>query len=150
VSIKKTTNILTIALHQCLSNPNKAGTKMTPQLTNHTALLNLTPKETPSKTNFEEALTNAIDEVFTALGENVKRATYNYVENKYATTKEQIPRQIENFTAAIETIFGEAAWLVELRVMEKLQGKAQGFIYRSKCEEIFFVDYLAALKRYID
>jgi hypothetical protein len=123
---------------------------MTPQLTNHTVLLDLTAEKEPSKTNFEAALTRAIDEVFSALGENVKQATFRYVENKYAIKKEQIPRQIEGFTAALESIFGEAAWLVELRIMEKLQGKAEGFSYKSKCKEIFFVDYLTALKLYMD
>ena len=122
---------------------------MTTQLTNHTVLLDLTAREEHSKNNFEAALACAIDEVFTALGENVKQATYRYIENKYAVKKEQIPRQIEGFTAALESIFGDASWLVELRIMEKLQGKTQGFSYKSNCKEIIFVDYLKALKRYM-
>jgi hypothetical protein len=99
-----------------------------------------------SKNSFEVTLNQAIDEVFTSLGENVKQATYNYIENKYKIKKEQIPSNIEDFASAVETIYGDAARLVELKIMEKLEGKTQGFIYKSDCKEIFFVEYLAALR----
>jgi hypothetical protein len=124
--------------------------KMTQQLISQTAIIILMNKKEPLKINFETAVTETIDEVFTVLGENVKRAVYIYLENNYGIKKEQIPRKIEDFSAAIESIFGEAAKLVELKIMEKLQGKVKGFTYKSSSNEIFFSEYMAALQNYLD
>jgi hypothetical protein len=101
------------------------------------------------KEKFENILTESIDEVFVALGENVKQAFYSYLE-KAGIRKEQIPKNIEGFTYAIESIFGQAAILVELKIIERLQRKADGFTYKSKAQGLFFADYLATLRRYLN
>ena len=123
---------------------------MTQQLISLTAIIDLMDKKESVKVNFETAVTEAIDEVFTSLGENVKRVVYIFLENNYCIKKEQIPRKIEGFAAAIESIFGDAAKLVELKIMEKLQSKVKGFNYKSSSKEIFFSEYLAELKNYLD
>jgi hypothetical protein len=123
---------------------------MSRQLTNLTIPFDLMGEKEPFKINFETAVTEAIDEVFTTLGENVKQAIYSYLENKHGIKKEQIPSMIEGFTDAIESIFGDAAKLVELKIMEKLQSKVKGFAYKSKRKEVFFAEYLAALQRHLD
>ena len=96
---------------------------MNQQLTSLTATFDLKSEKEQLKTSFETAVSESIDEVFTTLGENVKQAFYSYLENKYGIGKEQIPSMIEGFTDAIESIFGDAAKLVELKIMEKLQSK---------------------------
>ena len=108
----------------------------------------LTNKE--PRNNFETALIQAIDEVLTSLGENVKQATYSYIENKCEISKDQIPSMLDTFTSGLESLFGNAAGLVELKIIEKLQSKTQGFMYKSKGREIFFADYLNALQRHMD
>ena len=123
---------------------------MTQQLTILTATFNLTDIKEQTKENFDTALLESIDEVFTALGESVKQAVYNYIENKHGIRKQQIPRMIDGFTIAIESIFGEAAKLVELKIIEKLQGKVKGFAYKSKSKEVFFAEYLTELQRHIE
>lgn len=105
---------------------------MSQQLTSLTATFDLRGEKEPLKVSFETAVTESIDEVFTTLGENVKQAVYSYLENKYGIRKEQIPSMIEVFTNAIESIFGDAAKLVELKIIEKLQSKVKGFAYKSK------------------
>jgi hypothetical protein len=133
-----------------ITTQHQAGTKMTQQLISLTATIDLMDKSEDLKINFETAIIDAIDEVFTTLGENVKRVIYIFLENNYGIKKEQIPRKIEDFSTAIESIFGDAAKLVELKIMEKLQGKAKGFKYKSRSNEIFFTEYLAALQSYLD
>lgn len=123
---------------------------MTPQLTNLTIPFDLMGEKEPLKINFERAVTESIDEVFSTLGENVKQAVYSYLENKYGIRKEQIPSMIEGFTDAIESIFGDATKLVELKIIEKLKGKVKGFAYKSKTKEIFFAEYLTALQKHLD
>src|SRR5271169_830802 len=123
---------------------------MAQQLTRLTTTFVLMGEKEPSKINFETTLTEAIDEVFTSLGENVKQAVYRYLENKHHIRKEQIPCMIESFTVAIETIFGEAAKLLELKIIEKIQNKVQSFAYKPISKEVFFVEYLVALQRHLD
>ena len=123
---------------------------MTQQLTILTATFNLSDIKEQTKENFEKALTESIDEVFTTFGESVKQSVYSYLENKHGIRKQQIPRMIEKFTDALESIFGEAAKLVELKIIEKLQGKVKGFAYKTMSKEIFFAEYLAELQRHIE
>ena len=120
------------------------------QLTNLTIPFDLIGEKEPLKINFETAVTESIDEVFTTLGENVKQAVYSYLKNKHGIKKEQIPSKIEGFTNAIEAVFGDAAKLVELKIIEKLQSKVKGFAYKSKRKEMVFAEYLAALQRHLD
>lgn len=122
---------------------------MAQQLTGLTALLEIGEKE-PLKITFEAALTETIDEVFQGLGVDVKQSIYRYLENNYGIRKLQIPVMIEDFAGAIESIFGEAAKLVELKIMEKLQSKVTGFTHKPKNKEILFIAYLNDLKRYVD
>ena len=100
--------------------------------------------------SFEKAVTESIDEVLSTLGENVKQAVYSYLENRYRMRKDQIPSMIEEFTDAIESLFGDAANLVKLQIIEKVQGKMKGFCYKSKSKEIFLVEYLSALQKHLD
>jgi len=119
------------------------------QLTESTVICELFENE-PIKVTFEGVLMEAIDEVFQSLGENVKQSMYRYLENNYGITKMQIPVMIEGFAGAVESIFGCAAKLVELKIIEKLQCKAKGFTYKPKNKEILFTEYLNDLQKYLD
>jgi hypothetical protein len=132
-----------------LGNGHQAGIKMAQQLINSTVICELCEKE-PMTITFEEALTDAIDEVFQSLGEEVKLSMYRYLENNYGIEKLQIPVMIEDFTGAVESIFGCAARLVELKIIAKLQVKVHGFTYRPKNKEILFTEYLNDLQKYLD
>jgi len=121
---------------------------MTQQLTELTTICELCDIETKAST-FEEALTEAIDEVFQSLGEDVKQSMYRYLENNYGIKKLQIPDMVEGFTGAVESIFGCAAKLVELKIIERLQGKAHGFMHKPKNTEILFTEYLKDLQKYL-
>ena len=53
--------------------------------------------------------------------------------------KEQIPSKIEGFTDAIESIFGEAAKLVELKIIEKLQRKVMDSLINQRHRTCFLL-----------
>ena len=122
---------------------------MTQQLTELTAICEICANE-PITITFEGVLTEAIDEVFQSLGGEVKQSIYRYLENNYGITKVQIPMMIESFTGAIESIFGCAAKLVELKIIENLQGKVHNFTYKPKNKEILFTEYLTDMQKYVD
>ena len=69
---------------------------------------------------FEEVLVEAIDESFLWLGEFGKRAIYFHLEKDYKISKQDIPYIIEDFTEAIEDIFGLGAKLLEIKIMKSL------------------------------
>ena len=123
---------------------------MTQQLINLTIAFDEIERKETLKIDFETALTEAIDEVFTTLGERVKIAIYSCLENRHGIRKDQISGVIDGFADAIELIFGDAAKLIELQIIEKLHYKVKDFNYKSNGKEMLFAEYLTALRGYLN
>ena len=70
--------------------------------------------------NFEKVLLEAIDESFSCLGESGKQTIYFHLKTEYKISKEDIPSRIEDFTEALEDIFGLGAKLLEIKIMKNL------------------------------
>jgi hypothetical protein len=79
------------------------------------------------------------------LGENVKAALYNILQIKYGITKQAIPNRLEDFTVALNETFGEAAKLLEIKIMEMIHAKAKSFRYEPT-EQEFFAQYMVAFQ----
>jgi nucleoside-diphosphate-sugar epimerase len=97
------------------------------------------------KGNFEKFLTEAVENVFSSLGEPSKQAIYLHLKNNYNIGKEEIPQKIEDFADALEEIFGSGAKLIEIEIMKSLFCKVQSFKYSPKQESLLFADYLKKL-----
>lgn len=103
-------------------------------------------KETPHN-GFEQLLTEAVDESLSSLGSSAKQAIYYHLENLFNIKKEEIPLKIEEFSIAIEDIFGEGAKLLEIQMMKRLHQKASTpFKYIPMKDELVFTDYMCAYK----
>jgi len=72
---------------------------------------------------FEDVLQDSIDEAFSSLGEAVKTSIYFHLEHKFLITRQDIPRRIEDFSDALERIFGLGAKHLELLIMKNLYEK---------------------------
>lgn len=70
--------------------------------------------------NFEKFLLEAVDESLSWLGESAKQTIYFHLETEYNISKQDIPYRIEDFTEAIEDIFGLGAKLLEIKIMKNL------------------------------
>jgi hypothetical protein len=70
--------------------------------------------------NFSEILVESVDEALLTLGENAKSSIYGYLENKFAISKQDIPKRIDGFSKALEEIFGMAARQIEILIMKCL------------------------------
>jgi len=79
--------------------------------------------KTKKESKFDAILLDAIDSAFTALGPNIKFSLYFNLHTKFSLPKEEIPGRIEDFTRAIETIFGQAAKQLEILIMKYLHAK---------------------------
>ena len=66
---------------------------------------------------------NSIDEAFSSLGDRAKASIYIYLEQKLVLSKQEIPFRIDDFSNALETIFGIAAKQLEILIMKKLYEK---------------------------
>ena len=97
--------------------------------------------------SFEEVLLEAIDEGFSWLGESEKWTIYFYLEKKYKISRQDIPVRIEDFTEAIEDIFGGGAKLLEIRIMKNLfrkMGNIRAHFHNLGCLE--FTKYVESAK----
>lgn len=72
---------------------------------------------------FATILLDSIDEALSALGQNVKLSIYFHLETKFSVPKQDIPDRIEDFSNALEQIFGQASRQLEILIMKHLHQK---------------------------
>ncbi len=96
---------------------------------------------------FRKLLLEAVDEALSSLGDSVKQAIYFHLEKTFEIKKQEIPDRIEEFTKAIEEIFGLGAKLLEIRIMESFYEKdGHMFKYFPEKDELLFPEYMKAAR----
>lgn len=94
---------------------------------------------------FERLLLEAVDESLSTLGDSAKQAIYFHLEKTFKVSKSEIPHKIEEFSNAIEKIFGVGARLLEIQMMQRLHEKSGHAVrYYLKNGNLSFVEYLRA------
>lgn len=102
-------------------------------------------RKAPISEGFERLLLDAIDESLSSLGQSAKQAIYYHLEKSFKIKKAEIPLKIEEFTIAIEKIFGDGAKLLEIQMMKRLHEKSGSmFRYSPIKDELIFADYMHA------
>jgi len=96
---------------------------------------------------FEELLLEAIDNSLSSLGESSKQAIYFHLEKRFHIEKQEIPLRVEDFTDAIEKIFGLGANFLEILIMKRLHEKIRGASKRSETADFTFVEYITMTRR---
>jgi hypothetical protein len=102
------------------------------------------------ETKFEKAVTEAVDESLSALGNCSKQTIYRHLENRYGIRKEEIPRKIAGFTHAVEETFGSVAKLIEIKIIKNLHSKNRDFHYATNKDELNFIEFINRLQNYLD
>jgi hypothetical protein len=82
--------------------------------------------KTKTEKVFGEILLESIDQAFSTLGQSVKLSIYFHLETKFALPKQDIPDRIEDFSDAVEKIFGQASIQLEILIMKCLNEKING------------------------
>jgi hypothetical protein len=104
-------------------------------------------QEAENKAKFEEILMEAIDEGLSLLGESSKQALYFHLKKAFKMDKQDIPYRIDEFTDAIEKIFGGGVKIIEIQIMKCLFKKVgYNFKHYPKQKSLTFNDYIAAVK----
>ena len=93
------------------------------------AILEITTQtESPlKKIVADEIILEAVDSAFQTLGAKGSQAIYRVLCRRYGLKKEDIPHNIDVFAKALEIIFGKAAFLIEIRIMQLLHAKMPEF-----------------------
>jgi len=107
-------------------------------------------RQTPAK-SFREILLEVIDEALASLGENVKTSVYFHLEKTYKIRKQDIPSKIDDFSCALEQIFGLGARFLEIMFMKGLYLKIGASPQKSKItlnsKETTFPEYVCLMKK---
>ena len=106
-------------------------------------------KRKPCKTSIETTLLSAIDESLSSFGDSFKQVIYFQLANTYHIKKHEIPDKINEFTDAIEEIFGIGAKLIEMKIIKALYEKVAGFTYFAEKEDLIFTEYIENIRRFL-
>ena len=97
--------------------------------------------------NFENVLMEAIDEGLDVLGESSKQALYFNLEKTFKINTRDIPYKIEEFTDAVEKIFGKGSRIIEIQIMKCLFKKVRYNVkLYPKQKNLTFTEYVTAVK----
>jgi hypothetical protein len=97
--------------------------------------------------SFEDLLLEAVDDGLASLAGPVKQAIYYHLEKTFNINIKDIPYKIEEFTTAIEKIFGIGAKILQIQIMKCLYKKV-GYTFKSYQEpaNLEFIEYVTAVK----
>ena len=102
-----------------------------------------------SEEKFGALVLEAIDAALSTLGAASKQAVYSYLEKCSGVSRENIPNDIAGFACVLEKVFGQAAVILEARIMRELHCKVKEFKYFPSREEVSFVEYVENLRLFV-
>jgi hypothetical protein len=126
-------------------NTTTSGNNMSKQLTT----LLIFHQTVDKNINFESIVAQSIDQTLSVFGETVKDAIYKVIDAQYGIKKHEIANNLELFSQTIESLFGQAAKLIEIRIIQTLNSRVKDFTYKPETAEVVFVDYIAALQKHM-
>jgi hypothetical protein len=93
--------------------------------------------------DFDRLLVESLDESFAAiLGEIPKKTVYDVLQKNHSIARNRIPERLNEFTVALETVFGAASSRVLERIIVKGLYSKLGLTYVERPDWRFF-DYVA-------
>jgi len=106
--------------------------------------------ETFSAEDFQRIMLKTVDEALSLLGKKAKQSIYSQLEETFKIAKQDIPLEIERFTAALEEIVGLGSILLEIEIMKHFYEKVgPEFKYSSKQKNLTFTEYLTATRAFL-
>ena len=104
-----------------------------------------------NKEPFFKMFEEAIDETFSSLGELTRKAIYIHLKDSFGIEKSEIPYRINDFSDALEKIFGPAARNLEILCIKNIQAKARidykWDLPESSGSELTFGEYIHVVKQ---
>jgi hypothetical protein len=95
---------------------------------------------------FDRVFLKSVDLAFSMLGESSSQAIYQYLEKRLGIDREDLSKAIDEFSRALDEIFGVASPLIETRIMYLLHIEIPEFNFSSSNANLSFTDYVEKLR----
>jgi len=95
--------------------------------------------------NFEKNLLESVDHGLLSLGENPRKAIYFHLKRNFRLQRESIPKETNEFSRALNTIFGPGAKIIEKFILKELYRRLE-LNFEDK-EDFTFADYIREAKK---
>ncbi len=102
-----------------------------------------------SQNTFEVIITEAVDESLTSFKNLDTQKVFAQLENAFDIKKHEIPYKIEDFSDAMEKMFGVGAKLIEIRIIQAIHRRMPEFIFSPNRGPIIFKDYVNSLRSFL-
>jgi hypothetical protein len=97
--------------------------------------------------NFSKILLSAVEESLSSLGNSSKQAIFFHLESSFKLRKECIPSNLNEFTEALEGIFGPGAPYLEQLITKSLHQKLGLKFEEQECKD--FIKCVDSVKKQI-
>jgi hypothetical protein len=97
--------------------------------------------------NFEKNLLEAVDHGLLSLGENPRKAIYFHLKRSFQLQRESIPKETDEFSRALNTIFGPGAEVIEKYILKELYQRLE-LNFEEKVG-LTFADYVREAKKLV-
>jgi len=100
-------------------------------------------------------LIDAIDKALSSLGEESKSAIYLHLERVQNLPKSEIPAKIDEFSSAIENLFGVGARFLEIMILRNLHAEV-GVVWKIDAPnskmllDLTFKQYVSFVQKYFE
>lgn len=99
------------------------------------------------KLDFEKTLLEAVDTALLSLGESPRQAVYYHLNKSFKLQREEIPEDANEFSQALNTIFGPGAEVIEKIIVKNLYTKLNLSLEEKTCFE--FVEYVSLARELV-
>jgi len=106
-------------------------------------------KQKPTEDKFNIAIIEAVEDGFSSFNNLDKEAVYLHLETAFKIKKQEIPSKIEEFSDAVEQMFGVGAKLVEIRIIEAIHSRIREFVFIPGKGDVDFKEYVASLRAFL-
>lgn len=97
---------------------------------------------------FSQLLLEAIDDSLSILGDEPRRALYQYLATMHSLDREDIPDKLEDFLVGLKKALGGASLVIQRIILRKLFQKL-GSTFRES-PQLEFADYIGDARRRFD
>ncbi len=104
-------------------------------------------EENHAENPLDRKILEVIDESLSSFGDSVRQVVYFQLQTNHHVEKQDIPSRIEEFSLTVEEIFGIGAKLIEMKIMENLHARTEGFLYKPKNKNLLFQEYVQTIRQ---
>jgi hypothetical protein len=100
----------------------------------------------PRQVEFNRIFLESVDEGLSCLGEIPKQLLYSQLEKMFSLNKNELQFRLDDFSGALEEIFGAGANFIEIQIMKNLHSKTRCNFEWRELTNFKFSRYVSLIK----